>query len=82
MASITPGENMDAAERICYDHRAHTARLAALELADANQWKACDELRRQVSRVIAQVAGIVGGITVLQTIAVAVIVYYLTKGAA
>jgi len=67
-------------DRICYDHRAHTARLEALELADNKQWNAVDELRRQVSKVIAQVAGVVGAFTVIQTVAVALIVYYMTRG--
>jgi hypothetical protein len=55
-------------------------RVSALESEKEILWKAIDKIRDAVSGLRAQVAAIVAGTAIVQTIATAYIVWKITKG--
>lgn len=64
----------------CLEHSGHDARLSAVEAVNCSQWAAIEVLRNDVKSLLSKIGMLVGGISILNTIIVGVVVYYVTKG--
>lgn len=69
------------------DHAKTSQRVETLEKENSLVWSAIDKsrdavtaIREQISQARIQIAGVVGTISIIQTIVVAVIIYRMNKG--
>jgi dynactin complex subunit len=83
----SPSEMMERIHLVQIDHAKTSQRVETLEKENGLVWTAIDKtrdavtsIREQLSQLRIQVAGIVGGISIIQTIVVAWIVYKTNKG--
>jgi hypothetical protein len=66
--------------RMCFDHSGHNARIQNLETDKEEQWGAIDSIRVDIKSMLSKIGVIVGGISVVNSIIIAAIVYYVTNG--
>jgi hypothetical protein len=57
----------------CPDHSGHVARIDNLEEDKGEQWKAIDNMRDDIKKMLQKIGFIVGGIAVVQMIALIII---------
>lgn len=66
--------------QVCAGHSGHEARIENLENMNKDQWSAIEKIREDIKTVIGKIGVLVGGIALLNTVVVGVVVYYVTKG--
>jgi len=63
----------------CLEHSGHVARIEAIEDVNSSQWSAIEVLRADVKSLLMKIGMLVGGISILNTVVIGVVVYYVTK---
>lgn len=83
----SPSEIMERIHVVQIDHAKTSQRVETLEKENSLVWSAIDKsrdavtaIREQISQARIQIAGVVGTISIIQTIVVAVIIYRMNKG--
>jgi hypothetical protein len=55
------------------------ARIESIEMVNISQWSAIEVLRADVKSLLMKIGMLVGGISILNTVVIGVVVYYVTK---
>lgn len=63
----------------CLEHSGHVARIESIEMVNISQWSAIEVLRADVKSLLMKIGMLVGGISILNTVVIGVVVYYVTK---
>jgi len=67
-------------EAVCMEHSGHRARIETIEKTNAEQWVAIGEIRTDIKAMLLKIGMLVGGISIVNSLAIGVTVYYMTKG--